>query len=79
MFWKKKPNKSKPSREDIIKNATKTTADKRAEIGEETLNHIRSAITKRQGSALEQAKKKIMSADKDKVRDHLSYMIRKED
>ena len=79
MFWKKKTKKSKPSREEIIKNATKAMQKKREEIGDETLEKIRDAIAKRENSALEKAKRKIMAADQDKVRDHLSYMMREDD
>ena len=83
MFWpiKKKAKKKavkpkKPSREDILAQAKATVAAKRAEIGEETLDKIREAIMKKENSALEQAKRKIMDMDDDKVRDNLSLWLR---
>ena len=55
---------------------TKTMQTKREEIGDETLKKIRNAIAKRENSTLEKAKKIVMTADKDKVRDQLYYMMR---
>ena len=55
MFWKKKKPK-KPTRKDIIEQATQSMREKREEIGDETLASIREAISKRENSALGKAK-----------------------
>lgn len=73
MFWKKK---IKPTREDVIAKAKATAAAKTEEIGEETLDKIRGVLIKRDNSALGQAKAQIMNADKDKVIDNLSLLLR---
>ena len=78
MFWKKKKPK-KVSREDIIAQATQSMQEKREEIGDETLNSIREAISKRENSPLAKAKKEIESADVDKVLDNLSLWLRDKD
>ncbi len=51
-------------------------AAKRAEIGEEALDQIKHAIMKRESSALEGAKRAILAADEDKVRDNLTHWLR---
>ena len=79
MFWKKKKKAKKPTREEIIAQATKAAADKRAEIGEETLDKIRNAIHQRENSALEQAKRKVKAMDDDKVRDNIRHWMREDD
>ncbi len=77
MFWKKKKKpKAKPSREEIIAQAQKVAAAKTEEIGDETLEKIRAAMFKKENSAMEQAKRQIMAADDDKVRDNLKYLLR---
>ncbi len=82
MFWKKKDKKpvatAKPTREQIIAQAKANASAARAEIGDETLEKIREAMLKKQGSAIEKAKAQIKAADQDKVRDHLKYMMREE-
>jgi hypothetical protein len=78
MFWKKKKKAKKPSREEIIKQATQAAASKREEIGEETLDQIRDAIMKKESSALEQAKRRVKEMDDEKVRDNLRYWMREE-
>jgi len=75
MFWKKKKPK-KPTREDIIEKATQSIQEKREEIGNETLDSIRQAISKRENSALGKAKREIEGADVDKVLDNLSLWLR---
>ena len=75
MFWKKKKPK-KPTREDIIAQATQSMQEKREEIGDETLASIREAIAKRENSALGRAKKEIENTDVDKVLDNLSVWLR---
>lgn len=79
MFWKKKKAKAankKPSREDIIKQATVAAQAKREEIGNETLDAIRAAIMKKENSALAKAQKEIKETDVDKVLDNLSVWLR---
>lgn len=78
MFWKKKTPK-KPSREDIIKKAHEAAQDKREEIGDETLDAIRSAIMKRENDPLSKAQKQIKEADLDKVLDNLSLWMKDKD
>ena len=78
MFWKKKKAKTpkKPTREDIIEQATQSMRDKREEIGDETLESIRKAIANKENSALAKAKKQIESEDVDKVLDNLSLWLK---
>lgn len=78
MFWKKKKKPAKLSREEILAQATATAAAKREEIGDETLDKIRAALMKKENSALEQAKRKIMDMDEDKVRDNLHFWMRED-
>ncbi|NCT41329.1 MAG: hypothetical protein GW778_06690 [Alphaproteobacteria bacterium] len=47
----------------------------RAHIGEETLDRIAAAMTKKQQSATEIAKRQIQGADVDKVLDELKWML----
>ena len=79
MFWKKKKKPAKPTREEIIAQATKAAADKREEIGEDTLDQIRDAIMEKENSALEQAKRKVKAMDDDKVRDNIRHWMREDD
>lgn len=76
MFWKKKKKVTKPTRDDAIKQAQQVMAAKREEIGDEALAEIQKAIMKKKGSIVEQSKRKIMAADKDKVRDNISLLLR---
>lgn len=84
MFWKKKDGKkpadtaAKPSREQIIAQAKANMSAARAEIGDETLEKIKEALMKKQGSAIEKAKAQIRGADTDKVRDNIQFMMRHE-
>jgi hypothetical protein len=91
MFWKKKPKTETPAeskaepevtgkmtREQIIAKATATAAAKREEIGNETLDAIREAITRRQNSPAEKAKQIIKSMDDSVVRTHLSELLKEE-
>lgn len=93
MFWRKKDKSAKPpsgdvskdpaprgklSREEILAQARANMQAARAEIGDETLDKIKAALLKKQQSALEQAKNQIKSADTDKVRDHIQFMVRHE-
>ena len=88
MFWSKKKKdkkkkkqapsvelspeeRSKQLREQAMANARAA----KEHIGEETLQKIAAAMTKKQQSALEQAKKDIHSADPDKVLDELKFMM----
>ncbi|MFK7840288.1 MAG: hypothetical protein AB8B83_08170 [Bdellovibrionales bacterium] len=47
----------------------------RAHIGEDTLDKIAAAMTKKQQSAMERAKRDIQGADVDKVLDELKWML----
>lgn len=67
------PNsKSQRIREDALANARAA----RMSIGEETLDKIAAAMTKKQQSIMEQAKGQIKTADPDKVLDELLYMLK---
>lgn len=75
MFWKKKA--AKPTkRAQVVDEAQQIIATKRTEIGKETLDQIKSAIMNRETSALERAKKTIIQADQDKVRDNINFWLR---
>jgi thioredoxin-like negative regulator of GroEL len=78
MFWKKKKSKKsdKPTREDIIKQATQSLQEKREEVGDETLQSIRQAIAQKENSVLGKAKRQIESEDVDKVLDNLSLWLK---
>lgn len=75
MFWKKKKKPQKTDREQMIAQAKAVAKAKTQEIGEDTLADIRQALVKRESSALEQARKKIIQMDEDKFRDNLKYML----
>ena len=88
MFWKKKDKgagdgkgeksagkDAKPSREQILAQARANAAAARAEIGDETLEKIKAAMLKKQGSVIEQAKAQIRAADQDKVRDNIKFLM----
>jgi len=75
MFWKKKKKPQKTGREAIMAKAQAIAKEKTAEIGEDRLSEIRHALMKRENSALEQAKKKVMHMNEDKVRDNLKYWL----
>lgn len=51
----------------------------RAHIGEDTLDKIAAAMTKKQQSSMEQAKRQIKGADVDKVLDELKFMLDSKD
>ena len=76
MFWKKKPKKAKPTREEVIAQAKQAMATKREEIGDEAMAEIKDAIMKKQSSVLEKSKRQILAADEDKVRDNLNLWLR---
>lgn len=79
MFWKKKKEAKKSKREQILDQAKKTAAGKRAEIGDETLGQIREAIMKKENSALERAKKQVKEMDDDKVRDNIRFWMQEKE
>lgn len=76
MFWKKKSKPKNATREQILKKAQKAMAEKREEIGDETLAEIQKAILKKENSILEKSKRQIMAADQDKVRDNISLLLK---
>ncbi|MFP4312845.1 MAG: hypothetical protein ACLFR0_00845 [Alphaproteobacteria bacterium] len=63
--------KSQRVREEALANARKA----RAEIGEETLDKIAAMMTKKQQSAVEQAKRQIAEKDADRVAEEILLMI----
>lgn len=84
MFWskkhkqektaKKKAKRSQQLREEALANAKAA----RENIGEETLDRIAAAMTKKQKSNTEQAKRAIQDADADRVAQEILHMIGKE-
>ncbi len=85
MFWgkkdsdpKKKPAKGKVSAKDseaLRAQAMENVRAARENIGEDTLDRIAAAMTKKQQSATEQAKARIKEADPDRVLDELKWML----
>ena len=65
----------KKRREQILAQARATAAAAREEIGEETLDKIREAMMKKQGSAFEQAKQKVKSMDQERIADNIRYVM----
>ena len=82
MFWgkkdKKDTGKTPPRREDIQAQALANVRAARVHIGEETLDKIAAAMTQKQQSAMEQAKRQIQAADPDRVLDELMFMMKEE-
>ncbi len=79
LFGKKKKKDQKPSREDLIAQATANAKQAREAIGEETLDKIAEAMRRKQNSNLEKAKAKIKAMDQDKVADHVRLWLDEED
>jgi len=77
MFWKKKKKEDpkKTACEELIAQAKANAAKARAEIGDETLQKIAENIRRKEQSATEQAKARIRAMDKDKVADHIKFML----
>lgn len=65
----------KKRREEILAHARATAAAAREEIGDETLEKIREAMMKRQGSAFEQAKAKVKAMDQERIADNIRYVM----
>jgi hypothetical protein len=65
----------KKRREQILAQARATAAAAREEIGDETLEKIREAMMKKQGSAFEQAKQKVKSMDQERIADNIRYVM----
>lgn len=81
-FGKKKNKKgsdgTRPTREELLAQARANAAAARQEIGDETLDRIREAMMKKQGSAFEQAKAKVKAMDQERIADNIRY-VRDED
>ena len=73
MFWKKK--KKQKGKVSAKQQAEAIAAQKRDEIGDETLEKIRQAIIKRENSPMAQAKRKIADMDQDKILDNISWWM----
>lgn len=81
MFWgkkdkDKKSKKAAQTREEVHAQALENMRAARAHIGEETLEKIAAAMTAKQKSATEQAKRQIQESDPDKVLDELLLMMK---
>jgi len=66
-------------RAEIQAQAMANFSAAREQIGEDTLNRIAAAMTKKQQSAMERAKRDIAGADVDKVLDELKWMLDNKD
>ena len=91
MFWSKKKKKKKPAKKSqalkpgetaeqarsrqIREQALANARAARAHIGEDTLDRIAAAMTKKQNSAIERAKRQINESDPDKVLDEILFML----
>ncbi len=81
MFWSKKKKAAKAAKkkekqtESLRAEAMANVRAARENIGEETLDRIAAAMTKKQQSNTEQAKKSIQSADAERVAQEILYMI----
>jgi len=62
-------------REAIHAQAMANFSAAREQIGEDTLDRIAAAMSKKQNSAMERAKRDIQGADVDKVLDELKWML----
>lgn len=71
---KKSDGDKKPSREELLAHARAVAAAAREEIGDETLEKIREAMMKKQGSPLEQAKAKVKAMDQGRIADNIRYV-----
>ncbi len=81
LFGKKKKKQkasAKPSREQIIAQAQANARKAREEIGDETIQKIAKALSKKENSEFEQARRKIKSLDDERVADNIRYMIDEE-
>lgn len=67
------------SREEIQAQALTNSRIARDNIGEETLERIAAAMTKKQQSAVEQAKRDIKTADHGRVMNELQFMMKNKD
>jgi hypothetical protein len=84
--WVKKPQKAKKARpslrppagssEAIRAQAMETARAARAAIGEDVLDRIAAAMTKKQRSATERARARIRDADADHVADELLTLLK---
>ena len=63
------------TREEIHAAAMANFSAARQHIGEDTLDKIAAAMSKKQQSAMERAKRDIAGADVDKVLDELKWML----
>jgi len=82
MFWgKKKQNKQSPlSKSAALRQQAMANAKKaRMEIGEETLDKIAHAMTKRQKNVTNKARSEIRNADADEVAQELLSMMQEKD
>lgn len=81
MFWSKKKKQEKAAKkaekksEKLREEALANVRAAKANIGDETLERIMAAMSARERSATEQAKKKIQAVDADRVLDELKWMM----
>lgn len=62
-------------REQVLAHARATAAAAREEIGDETLEKIREAMAKKQSSAMEQARTKVKSMDRERIADNIKAVM----
>ncbi len=81
MFWSKKSKEEKAAKakaeksEKLRAEAMENVRAAREAIGEETLERIAAAMTKKQQSAVERAKAQINQSDSEKVKDGIMSML----
>lgn len=88
MFWSKKSRKDKAQKQaekeaqqaaeqsqKIREQALANARAAREALGDETIQKITEAMTKKQQSSMEQAKRDIMAADPDRLLDELKFML----
>ncbi len=85
MFWSKK-NKAKKAEkkkqaqsQKVREEAMANMQTARETLGDETIARITAAMTKKQQSTTEQARREIQDADPDKVLDELKFMLDQKD
>ncbi|HBR68698.1 MAG TPA: hypothetical protein DEA55_04895 [Rhodospirillaceae bacterium] len=70
-----KTSKSQRNSEKLREEALANARAARERIGEETLNRIAAAMTKKQLSAMEQARSKIKNVNSHRVADEILYLL----
>ena len=70
-----KDGKISPERAKLLAQANANAKAAREQLGDDTIQRIAQILQAKEGGAFGQAKKQIEAVDKNKVADHLKYMI----